>query len=100
MGYIKTHWARYLPKEQEALLRALSPLEGFTSLRGRAYALLGLLALPKEPFLEAAEALGEGLLLAFREAEPAWPFPGPLTYANHRPVEALYAYGLAFRRRE
>lgn len=90
----------YAGPAREALLRALPALEGFTSLRGRAYALLGLLALPKEPFLEAAEALGEGLLHAFREAEPAWPYPGPLTYANHRPVEALYAYGLAFRRRE
>ncbi|GAB5601982.1 nuclease [Thermus sp. FJN-A] len=27
LGYIKTHWARYLPKEQEALLRALRPGE-------------------------------------------------------------------------
>jgi len=78
----------YAGPAREALLRALPALEGFTSLRGRAYALLGLLALPKEPFLEAAEALGEGLLRAFREAEPAWPYPGPLTYANHR-LEAL-----------
>ena len=54
----------YAGPAREALLRALPALEGFTSLRGRAYALLGLLALPKEPFLEAAEALGEGLLRA------------------------------------
>jgi hypothetical protein len=27
MGYIKTHWARYLPKEREALLEALAPGE-------------------------------------------------------------------------
>lgn len=27
LGYIKTHWARYLPKEQEGLLRRLAPGE-------------------------------------------------------------------------
>lgn len=27
LGYIKTHWVRYLPKEREALLRALAPGE-------------------------------------------------------------------------
>jgi len=48
----------YAGPAREALLRALPALEGFPSLRGRAYALLGLLALPKEPFLEAAEAGG------------------------------------------
>ncbi|GGM96050.1 hypothetical protein GCM10007092_07020 [Thermus composti] len=90
----------YAGPAREALLRALPALEGFASLRGRAYALLGLLALREEPFLEVAEALGEGLLRAFRGTEPDWPFPGDLTYANHRPVEALHAYGLAFRRRE
>lgn len=36
------------------------PSEGFTSLRGRAYALLGLLALPKEPFLGGGRGPGGG----------------------------------------
>ncbi|WP_038047372.1 DNA double-strand break repair nuclease NurA [Thermus caliditerrae] len=35
LGYIKTHWARYLPKEEEALLRALAPGERTPAFRVR-----------------------------------------------------------------
>ncbi|TFU26591.1 DNA double-strand break repair nuclease NurA [Thermus tengchongensis] len=35
LGYIKTHWVRYLPKEEEALLRALAPGERTPAFRVR-----------------------------------------------------------------
>lgn len=35
LGYIKTHWAHYLPKEQEALLEALAPGERTPAFRVR-----------------------------------------------------------------
>lgn len=100
--------AAYLPEElgeaaRHALRLSVEAVVRFTSLRGRAYALLGLLAGAaggEKDFLEAAHHLGRGLLAAFRETDPDWPFPDALTYANHRPVEALYAYALAFRDRE
>ncbi len=81
-----------------ALERALGALEGFLHPRAQAMALLGLLALPGEPYREVAHLLGERLVSAFAQAEEAWPFPGPLTYANHKPVEALWLYGEAFGR--
>lgn len=85
---------------QSALEQAYRAVEGLSAPRAQAYALLGLLALRDAPARELAHLLGQRLLRAFREAEAAWPFPGPLTYANHRPVEALWAYAQAFGDRE
>jgi hypothetical protein len=83
-----------------ALERALGAAERLCAPRAQAYALLGLLALREESFRELAHLLGRRLRQAFAQAEASWPFPGPLTYANYRPLEALWAYARAFGDRE